>query len=175
MKNIIAIAALTATAFLANADDKTVADKVRDKAEAVVERTKEITQDTKDSIKRTVRKADRAVRAEWCKTKECLSDDMPIYRGAATSTISDLGREIAAVKLQTPITAPVYFRTRLQSLDEQLALLTDRLSVLSLEQFQVRTTGPRIDFDRCVADLEEAISQAQNGTAVLNGSSFLVK
>lgn len=175
MKNIITIAALFATAFLANAEDKSVADKVRDKAEAAVEKTKEIAQDTKDAIKRTARKTDRAVRAVWCKTKECASDEMPVYRGAAMSTITELGREIVALRSQTPLNAPLYFRTRLQSLDEQLELLSNRLSILSLEQFQTRTTGPRIDFDRCVADLEEAIDQAENGTAVLNGSILALK
>lgn len=175
MKNTIAIAIITTTAFLAQADEKSIPEKIRDKAETVIEKSKEITQDTKDAIKRTARKTDRAARAAWCTTKECVSDDMPIYHGAATVTLGDLAREIADVKSQTPASAPLYFRTRLQSLDEQLELLTNRLSVLSLEQFQVRTTGPRIDFDHCVADLEQAIGQAANGTAVLNGSILVLK
>ena len=120
--------------------------------------TKEITQDTKDAVKRTARKTDRAVRAAWRTTKESLSNDMPTYRKAATATLADLAREIADVKLQTPANAPLYFRTRVQSLEEQLELLNNRLSTLSLEQFQTRTTGPRIDFDECVADLEQAVA-----------------
>ncbi len=175
MKNIISIALIVATVFRVQADEKSIPEKIRDKAEAVVEKTKEITQDTKDAIKRSARKTDRTVRATWCKTKECLSDDMPIYRGAATTTLADLAREIADVKSQTPADAPLYFRTRIQSLTEQLELLTNRLSILSLEQFQARTTGPRIDFDLCVADLEQAIGQAENGTAVLNGSILVLK
>jgi hypothetical protein len=175
MRNIITIAALTTTAFFAQADERTIPEKIRDKAEAVVEKTKEIAQDSKDAVKRTARKTDRAVRAAWRTTKEYASDDMPVYRGAATVTLADLAREIAVVKSQTPAGAPLYFRTRIQSLEEQLELLTNRLSVLSLEQFQIRTTGPRIDFDQCVADLEQAIDQAENGTAVLNGSILVVK
>lgn len=170
MKNIITLAIITTTSFFAQAGEKSIPEKIRDKAEAVVEKTKEITQDTKDAVKRTARKTDRAVRAAWRTTKESLSNDMPTYRKAATATLADLAREIADVKLQTPANAPLYFRTRVQSLEEQLELLNNRLSTLSLEQFQTRTTGPRIDFDECVADLEQAISQAENGTAVLNGS-----
>ncbi len=175
MKTIITIAALATTAFLANAEEKSIPEKIRDKAEAVVEKTKEIAGDTKDAIKRTARKTDRAARATWNTMKERVSDDMPTYRGAATVTLGDLAREIAAVKAQTPASAPLYFRTRIQSLDEQLELLTNRLSGLSLEHFQTRTTGPRIDFDHCVADLEQAIDQAENGTAVLNGSILVLK
>lgn len=185
MKKIIILAILS-TSLFANAGERNIIDKVRDKTEAVVEKTidktkevvrdtKEVARDTKDSIKRTVRRADRPVRPTWCTTKECLSDHLPVYREAATVSLADLGRDIAAVKAQTPAGAPAYFRTRIQSLDEQLALLTERLSVLSLEQFQVRTTGPRIDFDQCVADLEQAIIQAENGTVVLNGSILIAK
>ena len=172
MKTLITIAALATTAFLAQASEKSIPDKVRDKAEAVVEKTKEIAQDTKDAVKRTSRKI---ARTSWCTTKECLSNEMPIYRGAATVTLADLAREIAVLKSQTPADAPLYFRTRIQSLDEQLELLNNRLSILSLEQFQVRTAGPRINFDNCVADLEQAIGQAENGTAVLNGSILVLK
>ena len=172
MKTLITIAVLATTAFLAQASEKSIPDKVRDKAEAVVEKTKEIAQDTKDAVKRTSRKI---ARTSWCTTKECLSNEMPIYRGAATVTLADLAREIVVLKSQTPADAPRYFRTRIQSLDEQLELLNNRLSILSLEQFQVRTTGPRIDFDNCVADLEQAIGQAENGTAVLNGSILVLK
>ena len=185
MKRIITIAILS-TSLFANAGERSVLDKVRDKTEQVVEKTidktkeivrdtKEVARDTKDSIKRTARRAERPARPSWCTTKECLSDQLPVYRGAATVSLADLGREIAAVKAQTPTGAPLYFMTRLQSLDEQLALLTERLSVLSLEQFQLRTAGPRIDFDQCVADLEEAISQAESGTVVLNGSILIAK
>lgn len=172
MKTLITIATLATTVFLAQAADKSIPDQVRDKAEAVVEKTKEIAQDTKDVIKRSTRKV---ARTSWCTTKECLSNEMPIYRGAATVTLADLASEIAVLKSQTPANAPLYFRTRIQSLDEQLELLNNRLSILSLEQFQVRTTGPRIDFDHCVADLEQAISQAENGTAVMNGSILVLK
>ncbi len=175
MKNIINIAILITAASFAHADENTIPEKVRDKAEAAVEKTKEITQDTKDAIKRTARKTDRAVRAAWNASKERLSDDMPTYRGAATVTLGELAREIAALKRQTPTNAPLYFRTRIQSLDEQLELLTSRLSLISLEQFQTRTTGPRIDFDQCVADLEEAIGQAENGTAALDESILVRK
>lgn len=185
MKKIIILAILS-TSLFANAGERNILDKVRDKTEAVVDKTidktkevirdtKEVARDTKDSIKRTTRRAERPVRPGWCTTKECMGENLPVYREAATVSLADLGREIAAVKAQTPAGAPAYFRTRVQSLDEQLALLTDRLSVLSAEQFQVRTTGPRIDFDQCVADLEQAIIQAENGTIVLNGSILIAK
>lgn len=185
MKKIITIAILS-TALFVKAEERSVIDKVRDKTEAVVEKTidktkeivrdtKEVARDTKDSIKRTVRRAERPVRPSWCTTKECLSDQFPVYRGAAAVSLADLGREIAVVKAQTPAGAPQYFTTRLQALDEQLAFLSERLSLLSQEQFQVRTTGPRVDFDQCVADLEQAISQAESGTIVLNGSILIAK
>lgn len=174
MKHIITAVILSTAAF-AHAEEKSVGEKVRDKAESVAGRVKEVTIDTTDAAKRIGRKAAREARAAWVTTKEAMSDQLPVYRGGAVTTLADLGRDIVMLKSQTPPDAPRYYRTRIQSLDEQLELLTNRLAVLSFEQFQVRTSGPRIDFDRCVADLEQAIGQAENGSAVMEGSILMAK
>ena len=64
--------------------------------------------------------------------------------------------------------APAYFRTRIQSLDEQHEDLTTRLALLSPAQLKDRSSGPRYEFDQCVGDLEQAIDQANDGLGTLS-------
>lgn len=178
MKHILTTTILAATALFAQADDRTIPEKVRDAAEAVVDKTKEVAidtkdvivtaaHDTKDATTRAARRANRATRAGWAKTKAYLSDEMPTYSEGANATLTNLAREIAETKAMTPNPTPVYFRTRLTSLDEQHELLTRLLSLLSPEQLKERNTGPRHDFDECVEDLEAAIDQAKDGADAL--------
>ncbi len=172
MKLILTI--LAATAFFAQADDRTIPEKVRDAAEAVVDKTKEVARDakdavvdaahgTKDATAKAARRANRATRAAWVKTKAYLSDEMPAYSDGANAMLTSLAREIAEVKALTPSPAPSYFRTRLMSLDEQHELLVSLLARLSPEQLKDRASGPRHDFDECVQDLEDAVDQAKDG------------
>ena len=168
MKYLITTTLLVATAFVAQADDRTIPEKARDTAGAVVEKTKEVARDTKDVVVGAARHAGRAPGAAWAKTKAYVSDDMPVYREGASATLASLSREIAEVNAQTPKAAPAYFRTRLLALDEQHKHLAKRLARLSPEQLKDRSSGPRYDFDQCVGDLEQAIDQAKDGAATLS-------
>ena len=168
MKHILTITILAATALLVQADERTIPEKIRDAAGNVIDKTKDAAQDTKDAIVGAARKARSGTRAAWGKTKAFVSDEMPVYREGASATLAGLAREIAELKAQTPSAAPVYFRTRLQALDEQHAHLAMRLSLLSRDQLRDRTSGPRWDFDRCLGDLERAIDQAEEGAEVLS-------
>jgi hypothetical protein len=158
---------LLATACVTQAADKTVTEKARDTANAVVEKTKEVARDTKDVVVSAAHSAERATRAAWGKTKGYLSDDPSAYREGAQATLAGLDKEIAEVKAQTPKAAPAYFHTRIRALDEQHADLTKRLARLSPEQIKDRTAGPRSDFDRGVGDLEKAVDQAKDGAGAL--------
>ena len=168
MKHILTTAFLTAFACIAQADDRSIPKKARDTKDTVVEKTKEAAHDTKDAIVGAARHAGRATRVVWGKTKAYLSDDVPTYREGAHATLAGLAREIADVKAQTPSAAPAYFRTRLLALDEQHKHLAKRLALLSPEQLKDRSSGPRYDFDQCLADLEQAIDQAEAGIGVLS-------
>src|SRR5580692_7448850 len=108
MKTILTAAILTAITLAARADDKTTTEKARDTAAVVV-----------DEAKEAFAAADTATRTAWAKTTAYLSTEMAVYREGGNKTLADLATEIAAVKAQTPGNAPVYFRTRLQALDEQ--------------------------------------------------------
>lgn len=168
MKHTILITIVAATSFVAQADEKTVTEKVRDSAESVGEKTKEVARDTKDYVVDVARHAGRATREGWSKTKAYVSDEMPIYREGADEILAGLAKEIAEVKAQTPNAEPDYFRTRLLALDEQHAYLAKHLSLLSSEQIKDRSTGPRYRFDQCVSDLEEAIDQAKDGARTVS-------
>ena len=168
MKHILTTTILAATAFAAQADDRTIPEKARDTAGAVVEKTKEVARDTKNVVVGAARHAGEATRAAWAKSKAYVSDDVPVYREGASATLAGLAREIAEVKEQTPAAAPAYFRTRLLALDEQHGHLAKHLARLSPEQLKERGSGPRHEFDRCVGDLEQAIDQAQNGVGTLS-------
>ena len=83
MKNIITTTVLVATAFVAQADDRTITEKARDTVNVVVEKSKEAAIDTKDAVVSAAHTAERATRAAWGKTKAYVSDDMPSYREGA--------------------------------------------------------------------------------------------
>ena len=168
MKHIFTTTIVVATAFVAQADDRTITEKARETANAVVEKTKEVARDTKDVVVGAAHSAERATRAAWGKTKAYVSDDMPAYREGANATLAGLAKEIAEVKAQTPKAVPAYFRTRVLALDEQYEDLSKRLARLSPEQIKDRSSGPRYDFDRCVGDLEQAIDQAKDGAGTLS-------
>lgn len=160
MKHILASTLLTtamlaASAFVAQADERNIPEKIRDAAHG-----------TKDVIVGTARHAGKVTRAAWFKTKAYLGDDMPVYREGAHATLAGLAMEIAALKTQTPTGAPAYFRTRILSLDQQHDYLSKRLALLSHEELRERSAGSRYDFDRCVADLEQAVDQAVNGASM---------
>ena len=160
MKHILATTFLTtamlaATAFVAQADDRNIPEKIRDAAH-----------ETKAVIVGTAHHAGKVTRAAWFKTKAYLGDDMPVYREGAHATLAGLAMEIAELKKQTPTGAPSYFRTRILSLDQQHDYLSKRLALLSHEELRDRSAGSRYDFDRCVADLEQAVDQAVNGAGM---------
>lgn len=171
MKHILTITILAATACLARADEKTVTEKARATADTVLEKTKEVARDTKDVVVGAGHQVGQATRAAWAKTKAFVSDELPVYREGANETLAGLSREIAEVKAQTPPHAPAYFRTRTLALDQQHEYLAKRLARLSPEQLRDRASGPRLDFDRCVGDLEHAIDQAKAGTGTLSKSA----
>ena len=157
MKHILTTAILTttmlvATAVTAQAAELTISKKARDAAH-----------ETKDAIVDAAHGVGRAARVGWHKTKEFFSDDLPVYHQGAHATLAALAKEIAEVKSRTPETAPAYFRTRILALDLQHAHLAHHLGVLTRDHLRERASGPRHDFDRCVADLEQAIDQALNG------------
>ncbi|MEQ1861506.1 MAG: hypothetical protein ABMA13_16415 [Chthoniobacteraceae bacterium] len=163
MKHILTTTILVATAFGSQANEKSITEKARHTAGAVVEKTKDLASDTKDAVVGAARRAGKAVRTGWRESKAYVSDETPVYHEGANTILASLGREIAGVKEQTPRGAPVYFRTRLQALDEQHAHLVGLLAGLSPEQLKVRSSGPRYEFDQCVGDLEDAIDQAKDG------------
>jgi hypothetical protein len=168
MKHILTTIILAASAFVAQADDKSLTEKARDTAGTVVLKTKEVAREAKDFVVDATRDAGRATRECWNKTKAYVSDEMPVYREGANETLVGLAKEIAAVKTLSPGAEPVYFRTRLQALDEQHEYLTRRLAVLSPEQLKDRSSGPRYDFDQGVGDLEQAIDQAKDGVRIVS-------
>ena len=160
MKHILATTFLTAamlvaTAFVAQADDRNIPEKIRDAAH-----------ETKAVIVGTANHAGKVTRAAWFKTKAYLGEDMPVYREGAHATLAGLAMEIAELKRQTPADSPAYFRTRILSLDQQHDYLSKRLALLSHEELRERSAGSRYDFDRCVADLEQAVDQAANGASM---------
>ena len=163
MKHILTTTILAAAACLAQAEEKSIPEKARETAGTVVEKTREVTRDTKDAVVGAARHAGKATRAAWAKTKAYFSEEAPVYREGANVTLTELAREIAEVKAQTPAAAPGYFRTRLRALDEQHEYLAKRLPLLTPEQLKDRASGPRHDFDRCVGDLEQAVDQAKDG------------
>lgn len=167
MKHILTTAILAASAFVALADERTIPEKARDTAGSVVDKTKEVARETKDVVVGAARQAGRATRSAWVKTTAYLSDDLPTYHEGAHATLTSLGREIAEVEAQTPSAAPTYFRTRLKALDEQHDYLVKHLARLSSEHVKERNSGMRHDFDRSLADLEDAIDQAQDGAKSL--------
>ncbi len=153
--------AIFASAFLLQADDRTASEKARDAA-----------QETKGAIKEAAHEVGRAARIGWQKTKAFFSDDVPAYHEGARTTLVALGKEIAEVKARTPESAPAYFRTRLLSLDQQHDYLSRWILALRTEELRERGAGPRLDFDRCVADLERAIDQAHDGADTLLKTAF---
>ena len=50
LRTAMTVGVVVATAFAAQADDKTITEKTRETANAVVEKTKEIARDTKDVV-----------------------------------------------------------------------------------------------------------------------------
>ena len=170
MKNILTAAAFVATAFFAQADDRSITEKTLDKAGAVVHKSEEIALDAKDAVVRGAHRANRAARTAWGNSKAYVSADVPVYREGAKATLAGLADEIADAKAQTPVAAPDYFRTRLLALDEQHALLEKRLALMSPKELKDHSAGPRYDFDQCVGDLEQAIDQAKLGADALSKS-----
>jgi hypothetical protein len=153
---ILTTVLLAATAFTVRADERSISEKTREAAH-----------DTKDAIVDAAHGAGRAARIGWHKTKAFFSDDLPAYHEGAHATLAALAREIAEVKARTPESAPAYFRTRLLALDQQHEHLARHVGLLTRDELRERTSGPRHDFDRCVADLEAAIDQAENGADTL--------
>lgn len=166
MKHSLAITILATIAFAAQADERTVPEKIRNAADNIVDKTKEAAHDTKDAIVGAAHRVGRVTRVVWFKTTAYLGDDMPVYRQGAHATLAGLAGEIAALKKQTPQGAPAYFLTRLLSLDQQHEHLARSLSLLSHDELKDRSAGARYDFDLCVADLEQAVDQAVNGAGM---------
>jgi hypothetical protein len=149
---ILTTVLLAATAFTVCADDRTISKKTREAA-----------RDTKDVIVGAAHGVGRAARIGWHKTKAFFSDELPAYHEGAHATLASLAKEIFAVKARTPDSAPAYFRTRLLALDQQHEYLSRQVSMVTREHLRDRAIGARYEFDRCIADLEAAIDQAENG------------
>jgi hypothetical protein len=143
---------LTATAFTVRAEERSISEKTREAAH-----------DTKDVIVGAAHGVGRAARIGWHKTKAFFSDELPAYHEGAHATLASLAKEIFAVKARTPESAPAYFRTRLLALDQQHEYLSRQVSMVTREHLRDRAIGARYEFDRCIADLEAAIDQAENG------------
>ncbi len=167
MKSILTTAIVAASAYFAQANELTISEKARETAGDVVAKTREVARETKDAVVGAARQAGQATRSAWVKTTAYLSDDLPTYHEGANTTLTSLAREIAEVQAQTPSSAPTYFRTRLKALDEQHDYLVKELSRLTAEQVKQRNSGLRHDFDRCLADLEDAIDQVKAGAQTL--------
>jgi hypothetical protein len=167
LTTILATTIFAATALVAQADERTIPEKIRDAADTVAEKTKEAAHDTKDAIVGAAHEVGRATRVGWHKTKAFFSDDMPVYHEGAHAILAGLSREIADLKARTASSAPAYFRTRLLALDEQHEHLTRHLAQLSREEIKDRSSAPRHDFDRCLGDLERAVDQAESGADAL--------
>ena len=148
---ILTTAVFAATALMARADGPTFTEKAR-----------EAGRDTKDAIVDAAHDVGRATRIGWSKTKAFFSDDMPVYHDGAQATLAALAKEIGGMKAGA-VSAPAYFRTRLLALEEQQEYLAARLALLNHEHLRDRTSGPCHEFDRCLADLERAVDQAESG------------
>jgi hypothetical protein len=168
MKQFLPTTILLAAVCWAQADDRSITEKTLDTAGAIVHKSEEVARGAKDRIVDAAHHAGRAGRAAWVKSRAYESDEVPVYREGAKATLANLADEIADAKDQTPVAAPVYFRTRLQSLDEQHALLEKRLALMSPAELKDHASGPRYDFDQCVGDLEQAIDQVKLGAAALS-------
>jgi gas vesicle protein len=167
MKSILTISILAATGALAFADEKPVAERARDAASGVVDKTKEVARDATDAVVGAAYKVGNVTRGAWKKTKAAVSEDPIAFREGATQTLRELGREIGEVKTTAPTTHPAYFRTRLQALDQQHEHLNAMLAKLTPEQIKVRMSGARHAFDESVEDLEDAIDQARKEAKTL--------
>ena len=88
MKHILTTAILVATAFAAQADEKTIPEKARDAAGTVVEKTKEIARDAKEAVVDAAHHAGKATRSAWAKTKAYVSDDVPVNSAATGNSAS---------------------------------------------------------------------------------------
>jgi hypothetical protein len=164
---ILTTTIFAATMLLTQADDRTVLEKVRDGADKAAEKTREAALDTKDAVVGAAHDVRRATRRAWNKTKAFFSDDMPVYHEGASAILADLARDIADLKARTASSAPGYYRTRLLALDEQHEHLTRHLLLLTNDDIKDRSAVPRHDFDRCLADLERALDQAESGADAL--------
>jgi len=147
---ILTAAVIATTTLTANADGPTFTEKAR-----------EAGRDTKDAIVDAAHDVGRATRIGWSKTKAFFSDDLPVYHEGAHATLAALAREIGGMKAGSE-SAPAYFRTRLLALSEQQEYLAARLALLTHEELRDRASGPRHEFDRCLADLERAVDQAES-------------
>lgn len=171
MKKILTAALITAliatTSIIIHAEERSIPQKTRDAIDTVVDKTKDAAHDTKEVIKDAARHVRKSTRNAWNKTKAFFSEDKVVYHEGAGATLAGLGREITLLKARTPGDAPLYFRTRLQALNEQHDYLVVRLGQFDGDDLRVRLSGPRYDFDRCITDLEHAIDQAENGADTL--------
>lgn len=103
----------------------------------------------------------------WVKNKGFLSENKIEFTESAQQMLTDFGKEIDKVAGKVMVAAPVYFLTRLQALRQQHQHLSLKLQELTGEAIKTRMSGPRFDFERCVASLEAAIEQADEEADVL--------
>ena len=161
MKKIIPAIILAASMSMAMGADKPITEQIKEAGEKAYEKTKEVAKDAGAAISKAADKTEVATRNAWNKTKAYFSEDPPVYREGATTTLTDLGREITDLKLSLKDPTPVYYQTRLQALDQQYNELTAELLTLTEDQIKSRETGRRAEFDRRVHHLEMAIDQAR--------------
>ena len=95
MKQFLSTVILMAAVSLACADDRSITEKTLDATGAVVHKSKEIALDAKDRILDAAHHAERAARAAWSKSKAYVSDEVPVYREGAKTTLANLADEIA--------------------------------------------------------------------------------
>ena len=162
MKNILTIIILAVATALAMADDTPLIRTQKDPSGDIIDKTKEIARDAKDAVVDTTKRIGTTARAMWIKSRGYMSEDPTVYRMGAEQKLTELGEEIAMVKVNAGMEQPAYFRTRVLALDQQHAYLTAQLPKLTPEEIKIRVAGGRFAFDQCVEALEEAIDQAEH-------------
>lgn len=114
-----------------------------------------------------VNTAKQKTRRLWARPKAFLSEDKATFTEGAQQTLTELSKEIDKVAAKIPVTAPMYFLTRMQALRQQHQFLTLKLQVLTAEAVMTPQSGPRAAFEKCVTSLEAAIEQAEDEADVL--------
>lgn len=136
-------------------EEKTTGETVKEKAAEAVEATKAGTKKAAHTVAQTTRRA-------WKKTKAYFSEEPTTYREGATSSLKDLGSEIAQLKEQSANASDRgYFATRVQSLEQQNKYVEDQLAALNAEDLKSVKESKRRQFNQTMERLEANIDLAE--------------